>query len=46
MFKEYITDPRAKIPNTKRTFPGIKGDKERIDLWTCISQFGPDGKKK
>jgi|SRR3954466_3987646 cytochrome c len=45
-FSEYITDPRAKIPNTKMIFPGIKNDKERTDLWAYIKQFGPDGKKK
>jgi cytochrome c len=27
-FKDYIKDPRAKIPNTKMIFPGIKNEKE------------------
>ncbi len=45
-FKDYITDPRAKIPNTKMIFPGIKNDTERDDLWAYIKQFGPDGKIK
>src|SRR3979490_274529 len=26
-FKDYIKDPRAKIPNTKMIFPGIKDEK-------------------
>ena len=26
-FKDYIKDPRAKIPNTKMIFPGIKNEK-------------------
>ena len=45
-FKDYIKDPRARIPNTKMIFPGIKNEKEAGDLWTYLSQFGPDGKKK
>ncbi len=45
-FKEYITDPRAKVPGTKMIFPGIKNEKERDDLWAYLKQFGPDGKKK
>src|SRR6266498_900875 len=27
-FKEYIQDPRAKIPGTKMLYPGIKNEKE------------------
>ncbi len=45
-FKEYIKDPKAKIPGTKMAFAGIKNDKEINDLWAYIVQFGPDGKKK
>ena len=45
-FKEYINDPRAKIPGTKMIFPGIKNEKEIGDLWAYLTQFGPDGKKK
>ena len=45
-FKEYIKDPRAKIPSTKMIFPGIKNEKEVDNLWAYIKQFGPDGKKK
>jgi cytochrome c len=45
-FKEYIRDPRAKIPGTKMVFPGIKNEKEAGDLWAYLKQFGPDGKKK
>ena len=45
-FKEYIQDPRAKIPGTKMVFPGIKNDKEADDLWSYLKQFGPDGKTK
>jgi cytochrome c len=45
-FREYIKDPRAKIPGTKMIFPGIKNDTEITNLWFYLSQFGPDGKKK
>jgi cytochrome c len=45
-FKEYIKDPRAKIPGTKMIFPGIKNEKEAESLWLYLAQFGPDGKKK
>ncbi len=45
-FKEYINDPRAKVPGTKMIFPGIKNEKEVGDLWAYLKQFGPDGKKK
>ena len=46
VFKEYIKDPKAKIPGTKMVFPGIKNEKEADDLWSYLQQFGPDGKKK
>ena len=45
-FKEYITDPKAKIPGTKMVFAGIKNDKERDDLWSYLNQFKLDGAKK
>ena len=46
VFKEYIKDPKAKIPGTKMIFPGIKNEKEADDLWGYLQQFGSDGKKK
>ena len=45
-FKDYIKDPRAKIPNTKMIFPGIKNEKEAGNLWAYLKQLGPDGNKK
>jgi cytochrome c len=45
-FKEYIKDPKAKIPGTKMAFAGIKNDKEINDLWAFISQYDKDGKVK
>ena len=45
-FKEYMVDPRGKIPGTKMVFNGIKNEAEVANLWTYLKQFGPDGKKK
>jgi cytochrome c len=45
-FKEYIKDPKAKIPGTKMAFAGIKNEKEIDDLWAYISQYDKDGKTK
>ena len=46
VFKDYIKDPRAKIPGTKMIFPGIKNETEAGDLWAFLKQFDADGKKK
>jgi cytochrome c len=45
-FKDYIKDPRAKIPGTKMIFPGIKNEKEANDLWAYLAAYKPDGSKK
>jgi cytochrome c len=45
-FKEYIKDPKAKIPGTKMAFAGIKKETEINDLWAFLSQYGADGKVK
>jgi cytochrome c len=45
-FKDYIKDPRAKMPGTKMAFSGIQDEKEATDLWTYLKQFGPDGMKQ
>ena len=44
-FKEYIKDPRAKIPGTKMIFPGIKNETEIANLWAYLKQFDATGKK-
>ena len=46
VFKEYIKDPRAKIPGTKMVFAGIKNEQEVNDLWAYLKQFGANGDKK
>jgi cytochrome c len=45
-FKDYIKDPRAKIPGTKMIFPGVKDAKAADNLWAYLKQFGADGNKK
>ncbi len=45
-FKEYIKDPKAKIPGTKMIFAGIKNDQEVNDLWAFLAQYDKDGKTK
>jgi cytochrome c len=46
IFKEYIKDPKAKIPGTKMAFAGIKKESEVNDLWAFVAQFDKDGKIK
>jgi cytochrome c len=46
VFKEYIKDPRAKVPGTKMIFAGIKNERELGDLWSYVSQFDKDGNAK
>lgn len=46
VFKEYIKDPKAKIPGTKMTFAGIKNETEINNLWAYVSSFDKDGKQK
>ena len=45
-FLDYIKEPKAKIPNTKMVFAGIKNDKEANDLWAYLAQYHKDGKTK
>jgi cytochrome c len=44
-FREYIKNPKAKIPGTKMIFAGIQSDSEIDNLVAYLKQFGPDGKK-
>ncbi|UGV25339.1 cytochrome c family protein [Rhodopseudomonas boonkerdii] len=45
-FKDYIKDPKAKIPGTKMAFAGIKKETEINDLWAFLAQFDAEGKIK
>ncbi len=44
--KEYLKNPRAKVPGTKMIFPGLTSEKEIENIIAYLKQFGPDGKKK
>jgi cytochrome c len=44
-FREYIKDPRAKVPGTKMTFPGLKDPKQIDDIVAYLKQFDSTGKK-
>jgi len=43
--KEYLRDPKAKVPGTKMVFPGLKSDDDIANIIAFLKQFGPDGKK-
>ncbi len=44
-FKEYIKDPKAKVPGIKMIFAGLPKDEDETNLWAYLSQFKADGSK-
>ena len=44
-FREYIKDPKAKIPGTKMIYAGLKDEKRIDDLTAYLKQFDAAGKK-
>jgi cytochrome c len=44
-FKEYIRNPKAKIPGTKMVFAGLQKDEDVDNIYAFIKQFDKDGKK-
>jgi cytochrome c len=46
VFVEYIRDPKAKIPGTKKSFSGIRDETEARNLWAYLRQFGAGGRPK
>jgi cytochrome c len=44
-FTEYIQNPKAKVPGTKMTFPGLKDEQKIKDLLAYLKQFDASGKK-
>ena len=44
-FRDYIKDPKAKIPGTKMIYAGLKDEQKAGDLLAYLKQYGPDGKK-
>lgn len=45
-FLDYIKDPKAKIPNTKMVFVGLKAESDAKNLWAFLKQFDAEGKTK
>jgi cytochrome c len=45
-FKEYIADPKKKVPGNKMLFPGVKDELERDDLYAYLNSFALDGSPK
>ena len=43
--KEYLKNPRAKVPGTKMIFPGLTKDEDIDNVIAYLKQFGADGKK-
>jgi cytochrome c len=44
-FREYIKDPKAKVPGTKMIFAGIKDEQKVNDLVAYLKQFNAQGQK-
>ena len=45
MFREYIKDPKAKIPGTKMVYAGLKDEQRINDLIAFLKQYDATGKK-
>ena len=45
-FREYIKDPKARVPGTKMIYAGLKDEQKSNDLVAFLKQFDADGKKK
>jgi cytochrome c len=43
--KEYLKNPRGKVPGTKMLFPGLTKESDIDNVIAYLKQFGPDGKK-
>jgi cytochrome c len=43
--KEYLKNPRAKVPGTKMIFPGLTKDDDIDNVIAYLKQFAADGKK-
>jgi cytochrome c len=43
--KEYLKNPRAKVPGTKMIFPGLTKDDDIDNVIGYLKLFGTDGKK-
>jgi cytochrome c len=44
-FRDYIVDPRRKVPGTKMAFAGIRNPQQVTDLIAYLKQFDAAGKR-
>ena len=44
-FKDYIRDPRAKVPGTKMTFPGLSRQSDIDNVTAYLKTFDASGRK-
>ncbi len=44
-FKEYILNPKAKVPGTKMAFAGLQKQSDIDNVTAYLKSFGADGKK-
>jgi cytochrome c len=44
-FKDYIKDPKAKVPGIKMIFAGLPKDTDQDNLYAYLAQFKADGSK-
>jgi cytochrome c len=45
VFRDYIKDPKAKMPGTKMIYAGLKDEQRITDLVAYLKQFDATGKK-
>ena len=45
-FREYIRDPRAKVPGTKMTFAGLTKESDINNIVAYLKTFDAEGKRK
>ena len=44
-FKEFIKNPKAKVPGTKMIFQGLASEGDQDNVWAYLSQYKADGKR-
>jgi hypothetical protein len=42
--REYLKDPRAKVPGTKMMYPGLRKAEDIDNVIAFLKQYGPNGK--
>jgi len=42
-FKDYVKNPKAKVPGTKMPFTGLTNQRDIDNLWSFLKQYQSDG---